>query len=384
MRGAGGGSGHPGGAGNGRIDTLSAESLDFSPTGGAPVETIGLSAISTPSTAPSLKRPAGFGLSLIAPEALASTSAGDRGRIFLAVRYGAPRAALSTDPLPVLEIPCPVLGGGPSIELWRSPSPVTVTRHGPFACAENGELMFAAAVRPLGHDLEADTLALYREMLAMVVESGYPGLIRVWNYVPDINGEQEGTERYKRFSAGRARGYEERYGIPAERNFPASSAVGTTGDALVLCLVSARKPGRHLENPRQVSAYRYPPCYGAKSPSFARGTLLPPPLGEAFFLSGTASVVGHASCHEGNLLRQLDETLRNIETLSATVGASSARVGPDLPHFSYLKTYVRRPSDFAAVRDALSSRLGPAVPRIWIGADICRAELLLEIEGVAL
>jgi len=343
-----------------------------------------LSAVGTPLTAPSLRRPAGFGLSLIAPELLSRALESDRGRAFLAVRYGASRSALSVDPVPVLEVPCPVLGSGPAVEVWRSPGPVVTRRRGAFACSENGEVMFAAAVRPLGEDLEADTLTLYREMLAMVADAGYPGLIRVWNYVPDINGEQCGVERYKRFSAGRAHGYEERYGIPAERNFPASSAVGTGGDALVICLVAAREPGRHIENPRQISAYRYPPCYGAKSPSFARGTLLPPPLGNAFFLSGTASVVGHESRHQGDLLRQLHETLRNIGTLSETVGASSALSTPDLAHFSYVKTYVRRPDDFPSIRDALTPSLPPGVPRIWLAADICRAELLLEIEGVAL
>jgi len=62
----------------------------------------------------------------------------------------------------------------------------------------------------------------------------------------------------------------------------------------------------------------------------------------------------------------------------------SVRPALDLARFDYVKTYLRRPSDLAAVRGALTPRLGPAASTIWLEADICRADLLLEIEGVAL
>lgn len=301
-----------------------------------------------------------------------------------AVRYGAPRAALAVETIPLLDVPNRVLSDGPAIELWHSPEPVRVRRSGRFVCADNGTALFGAAICPLAEDLEGETLALYRELLELLAQSGSAAPQRLWNYLPDINGEQRGVERYKRFSAGRARAFEAAFGIPAERHFPASSAIGTTGDALVVAFLAAREPGRHVENPRQVSAFRYPPQYGEKSPSFARGTLAPAALGHAFLLSGTASVVGHESRHQGDVLRQLHETLDNIETLSATVSSVSARPAVDLARFDYVKTYLRHPSDFPAVRDTLTPRLGPAASKVWLEADICRAELLLEIEGIAL
>ncbi len=327
---------------------------------------------------------AGFGLSLLPVEALEDAARRDAGRLLFAVRYGTPRAGLVDTPYPAIDIPNAVLGGGPSVELWRSPEPVRVRHSGRFVCAENGTVLFGAAVYPLGADLESDAVALYRELLTVAADCGYPAMQRLWNYLPDINGDQHGVERYKRFSAGRARGYEDQFGPPAEQHFPASTAIGTTGDALVVTFLAAREPGQHVENPRQVSAFRYPSQYGEKSPSFARGTLSPEALGHAFLLSGTASVVGHESRHEGDVRRQLDETVRNIETLSEAVGAVSARPAPNLARFDYVKTYLRRPSDFTAVRDALAPRLGPSSSSVWLEADICRAELLLEIEGLAL
>lgn len=343
-----------------------------------------LSATSSPHPAVPAVRRDGFGLSLVPREGLAEAVRRHAGRLLFAVRYGMPRAAISADAAPVLDVPNPVLGDGPSMELWLSPEPVRVRREGRFLCAGNGTVLFGAAVCPLAGDLEAETLAVYRELLELLPRSDAASLQRIWNYLPDINGDQRGVERYKRFSAGRARAFEAAFGAPAERHFPASSAIGTAGDALVVAFLAAREPGRHVENPRQVSAFRYPPQYGEKSPSFARGTLSPAALGHAFLLSGTASVVGHESRHEGDVLLQLEETLRNIETLAGAVGVVSTRRGPDLARFDYVKTYLRRSSDLPAVRGALLPHLAPAAATVWLEADICRAELLLEIEGLAL
>jgi len=320
-------------------------------------------------------------VALASAEELDRVARGDAGRVLLAIRYGSPRAAVAHLPFPVLDVPNRILDAGPAVELWRSSEPVRVRTRGRFACAESDHAMFAAAVCPVTEDLEADTFALYRELLAVAAEAAFPALQRLWNCIPGINGPQRGEERYKLFSAGRALGYEDRFGPGAERHFPASSAVGTSGDALIVWFLAGRDAGRHHENPRQVSAFRYPSQYGTRSPSFARGTLAPGSLGNAFFLSGTASVVGHESRHEGDVLRQLDETLRNIDALSTAVA-----VGPEPPlsRFQYLRVYIRRPSDFDAVRNALTQRLGTSTVCLYLQAEICRAELLLEIEGVAL
>ena len=78
------------------------------------------------------------------------------------------------------------------------------------------------------------------------------------------------------------------------------------------CL-SARQPGSPLENPRQVSAWRYPRQYGPQAPSFARGMLAAPGSSLPLLLSGTASVVGHATLHGEDTLRQLEETFANLD-----------------------------------------------------------------------
>jgi len=331
----------------------------------------------------SAARRAGFGLSVVPQEGLLEAVRRDAARLLFAVRYGAPRAALTTDPVPVLDVPNRVLGDGPSVELWHSPEPVQVRRSGRFSCADNGTVLFGAALCPLGGDLEAETVEIYRELLEIVAQSGSASLQRLWNYLPDINGDQRGVERYKRFSAGRARAFEGVFGIPAERHFPASSAIGTTGDTLVVAFLAAREPGRHVENPRQVSAFRYPPQYGEKSPSFARGTLSPAALGHAFLLSGTASVVGHESRHIGDPGAQLEETLANLRALIDSTATEEGVHFEGLASLTRVKVYIRRPEDYPLIRARLEQVLAPGAQCLYLEAEVCRPELLLEIEAIA-
>ena len=86
-------------------------------------------------------------------------------------------------------------------------------------------------------------------------------------------------------------------------------------------------------------------------------------------------MVGHASAHHNNLDAQLDETLTNLEALLASAGMAAS-----FDTHSPLKAYVRRPSDAPLVRDFLQRRL-PGVPVLLLHGDICRSELLVEIDG---
>jgi enamine deaminase RidA (YjgF/YER057c/UK114 family) len=70
---------------------------------------------------------------------------------------------------------------------------------------------------------------------------------------------------------------------------------------------------------------------------------------------------------------QLDETLRNIEIVLGQTGRTLANV-------ISAKTYIRNAADYERVSTRLASIL-PA--NLFLEADICRADLLLEIEAIA-
>ena len=86
-------------------------------------------------------------------------------------------------------------------------------------------------------------------------------------------------------------------------------------------------------------------------------------------------VVGHESVHDGDPVAQTEETMCNVESV-LDASRTGARVAS-------LRTYVRNADHTEAIRRELD-RLGyGALPNAWYRADICRRELLVEIEAVA-
>lgn len=180
---------------------------------------------------------------------------------------------------------------------------------------------FGSVVAEDGRPIEEMAHDVYSRIIRETREAGHPYFLRLWNYVGRINALDEGRERYQLFCAGRhdafiAAGYHH------DDDLPAASAVGMQDGGLITYYLAAREPGVQLENPRQVAAYAYPLRYGPKSPSFSRATV----WNGTVFVSGTSSVVGHATVHAGDVEAQLEETLRNIEAVLGQTGMSLANV----------------------------------------------------------
>lgn len=269
------------------------------------------------------------------------------------------------------------------LEVWRSPYPVSCGRDADgVAWASDGALMFGVLqVDETEHEgINNAAEHAYARMFAALPRHGYPHLLRIWNYMDAIIEGEGDQERYRQFCIGRARGI----GTINTGTLPAATAIGRLDGVRVLQVywLAARAPGTPLENPRQVSAYHYPRQYGPQSPSFARGMLAASGSALPLLLSGTASVVGHATLHGDSTERQLEETFNNFEAL---IGAAR-RHRPSLPvHFgngSRLKVYVRHLAEVAGIRRLLAERLPADVPYIVLHAEVCRHDLRVEIDGV--
>ena len=279
-----------------------------------------------------------------------------------------------------LRVPLQPHGASP-FEVWRSNGPIRSGRDGDIAWSTDGQLLFGA-IELDEHEIgiEAAAERIYAQLIAFQARSATPKLLRIWNYLDAITLGEGDTERYRQFCVGRARGM----GDFDTSNRPAASAIGRCDDQRTLQVywLAACEAGTPVETPRQVSAYRYPREYGRQSPSFARA-MLPPADGHMpLLLSGTASVVGHATQHVGELLAQIEETFTNFDAL---LGAARQRA-PWLPaQFgpgTRLKVYVRDRDDLPLVKAALDQRFGDRVPRVLLHAAICRRELSMEIDGV--
>lgn len=278
--------------------------------------------------------------------------------------------------------------GEPRLEVWRGSAPVACGRDGDLVWAEDGALQFGAIEldEPPGLNvndgLGAAAEAIYARMTEFTRERGYRHLLRIWNYLDGITVGQGDAERYRVFCVGRAAGL----GDFDPAQLPAATAIGKVADGsqtrrLQVYWLASRTPGTPLENPRQVSAYRYPRQYGPQPPSFARAML--PPAGSAIplLLSGTAAIVGHESRHIDSVDTQLDETLANFDSLIAAARVQRPSLPARFGAGARLKVYVRDREEVPAVMAALDARL-PGIERIVLQAAVCRRELRVEIDGV--
>lgn len=307
-------------------------------------------------------------MSVLRPEYLPIDRVPAEG-VVAAIAFGTP--APKTRGLGI-SIPLPQVGP-PLVEVWRAAGAVTRERYGSVDTARNGDVLFGAIRLDVGPADEAASVA-YDALVQTCRVAGYPNLWRIWNHVGGINEDDEGLERYKRFSMGRHEAMT-RHGYARER-FPAASAVGMSEPGLMIYFVAGRMEGRQIENPRQVSAYDYPRQYGPRSPSFSRATVVGDDL---IFISGTASVVGHESHHTGSAERQLQETIQNLDV---TLGAAAELIGRKATtrDLTVAKIYLRG----GTADEGLLARLREEFPSsLLLESDICRRELMLEIEGVA-
>ena len=279
-------------------------------------------------------------------------------------------------------------GGGVS-DLWSSSTEVHTQRHGCVQFTSDGQWLHGfAEINDAIFDggLHAAARQAYADLFEVLARSGCPHLLRLWNYIAHINvPDADGVERYRHFNAGRQQAF-----IDVRRSAfdgtPAACALGTIDGPLRVYFLAGPQAPLAIENPRQVSAYRYPASYGARSPTFSRAALADVGGGrQALFISGTASIVGHTTLHIGDVRRQTEESLANM---AAVREVAALRAGAEFAaHESIYTVYVRHRSDLAVVREVFEQHVGAhsaaARATVYLQADICRAELLVEIEAHA-
>lgn len=219
----------------------------------------------------------------------------------------------------------------------------------------------------------------YRRLMDYARASGYPFVLRVWNYFSAINGGEGDEQRYKLFCSGRQRALERGW----FDEDPAATVIGRPGDSsrLQVIWLASKTPGRCLDNPRQVTPRRYPRDYGPTPPRFSRAMLWEGARGGLLLISGTASLVGHASQHADDLPAQVAEIRRNIDSLLVQAGDVRGRTigyGPG----TVLRVYVRDSERMTEVQQLVDQLFPADVSALIMEGEVCRPELMVEIEAV--
>jgi chorismate lyase/3-hydroxybenzoate synthase len=289
----------------------------------------------------------------------------------------------STDPRHV-PVALEQLGEPAMVEVWRCAGPIKPGSWDRLRFSQGEELTMGHIALDLreASDMREASRAAYEILQTYLQQSPHQWPLKIWNYIPGINQGQGDEELYRQFCLGRADAVLIDPGDSPP--LPAATAIGSRAEepALQVYFLAAALPGLDVENPRQVSAWRYPRQYGPKSPLFSRGTILRLNGSQQFLISGTASVVGHQTHHENQVANQLSESLRNVHSLLEEgyrlTGDSHARLDAE----GMLKVYIRDPSDLELIRKTLDAEAPAEIPRIYLQGDICRENLLTEIDGI--
>lgn len=323
----------------------------------------------------------------ILPASRLSCLAGDGlGSVLGGACFSHPAQPLDAGELPLLAVDMRLPQGEEAIcELWHCAEPLTSGRHGPIRYRQGETLLYGcisldeAAPQDARAPLQATTEAAYLAIFTLLEARGYPTVLRVWNYFSAINRESHAMERYRQFNIGRQDAFLA-LGRSLVDKVPAACALGTAGGGLHIAFLATRAEVVGVENPRQLSAYHYPSQYGPRSPTFARAGLVRLGGRDMLFISGTASIVGHQTLHHGDVAAQTRECLHNIAAIIAEANRQAPDAGFRLDALAYT-VYVRHAENLATVRREMAQFIGAPVPAVFLQADVCRADLLVEIEA---
>jgi len=240
----------------------------------------------------------------------------------------------------------------------------------------------------------------FQQMRAEVEANGFlfPQVFRTWLYQGHIVLEEGETQRYKELNRARSdffygTRFIERYlpkNVPLGAIYPASTGIGAD-DVDVSMSCQALKTEREdvivvpIENPNQTPAFDYAEFYSPKSPKFSRAVAVKFNERCAVYVSGTASIVDQKTVFIGDPVGQANQTLDNIAALIA--GANLKKHGVDgfdatLSDLAVARVYVKKREHFDAIREVCAKRL-QGTPVLYTYADVCRDDLLVEIEGIA-
>ncbi len=296
----------------------------------------------------------------------------------------------------LLEIEALGVGGNGGCEIHRYCERMVVSQHEGIAWAH------LSNVCPEGDATKVydQSVYIFREAAKRLAERGYSydQVIRTWLYIGDIVGPEGHTQRYKELNRARTDVYEDikfkaSHALPGVTRpvYPASTGIGTEGKVIALsCMALATDRSDvslvPLENPQQTSACEYGTEFGRKSPKFARAMTVACGDTATILVSGTASITDAETKFVGDVEGQTRQTLENIEAL---IDEDNHRrhglpgLGATLADLGVVRVYIKRQEDYAKTKAVCKAMLGE-VPTIYAVADVCRDDLLVEIEGIAL
>jgi len=123
--------------------------------------------------------------------------------------------------------------------------------------------------------------------------------------------------------------------------------------------------------------------FNKTTPKFERAKIVSTEGSNLIFISGTAAISGQKSLKQSCPEAQTEMTIQNILSLISTDNLQKHGIsGHEKANINFLRVYVKYPKDIPSVR-SVCLKYFSHIPISFVVADICRPELLVEIEGQA-
>jgi enamine deaminase RidA (YjgF/YER057c/UK114 family) len=225
----------------------------------------------------------------------------------------------------------------------------------------------------------------------------FTNIVRQWNYIENITGKivskDKTRQNYQVFNDIRSLYYGE---VDFKRGYPAATGIGMDCGGVVLEFIAADFSSDikviPIKNPDQADAHQYSlemlvgdgiqADRPKSTPKFERARAIAKENDYYVYISGTAAIKGQKTLFPTDVEQQTRITIENISRLIAPDNLEKHNLpvsSSDSP-FSHIRVYIKNEADVPAVKKKCDEHYGE-VPRLYLISDICRENLLVEIEG---
>jgi hypothetical protein len=254
----------------------------------------------------------------------------------------------------------------------------------PYTLLENkeGRFLFAGGFQSdISASVEQQSVNVFRQIEELLKLEHFPihSIIRQWNYIERISCFSNGKQHYQSFNNARSDFYAK---DSWPHGYPAATGIGANLGGVVVDLDAAvfTSPDAYavpIDNPLQIAAHTYSDkvlktAHKTKAtPKFERAKSIVFANRRIVYISGTAAIRGENSLSNAGLEHQLHATIENITQLTGKAP------------WIMLRVYLKNKADYA-LAERLIKEYHLHIPISYMCADVCRDELLIEIEGIAI
>ena len=256
----------------------------------------------------------------------------------------------------------------------------------------DGEVVISGGIHaPHDGSIGDQSEEIFQRVRAILSAEGLAAndIVRQWNFIEHITSCSEQGQNYQQFNDARSRFYS---GAEWSNGYPAATGIGAEGGGVVILFVAVRHSSnisRAVDNPLQISAHAYSQQVLIEgrdqhktTPKFERARWVGSTPKDMIYISGTAAIRGEESL-QADAAEQIAMTMDNIAHLVSTENQSRHNVPqPKARQYEILRVYVKREESWREIANWINNNC-PCHNVAFLKADICRAELLVEVEGIA-